>query len=67
MIDGEMHSKYSIISATTVSMDDMETLIQSQTKEIQNKIRMKRKWLKEEMWKDMTLDYLKNYLSNLTK
>lgn len=66
MIDGEMHSKYSIKSATQVSLDDMEMLIQAQTKEIQNKIRMKRKWLREEMWKDMTMDYLKNYLSKLT-
>lgn len=66
MIDGEMHSKYSIESATEVSMDDIESLIQSQSKEVQNKIRQKRKWLKDEMGKEMTLDYLKNYLSKLS-
>lgn len=66
MIEGEMHIKFSIVSATQVSMDDIESLIQAQTKEIQNKVRQKRKRLKEEMWKDMTIDYLKNYLSKLT-
>lgn len=66
MIEWEMHSKYSIVDAVPVSVDDMESLILAQTKEIQNKIRQKQKWLKEERWMEMTMSYLQNYLYNLT-
>ena len=65
MIDGEMHSKFSIENAVRASFDDVESLIQSQSKEIQDKMRTKQKWLKSEMWKEMTLDYAKNYLEKL--
>ena len=66
MIEWEMHSKYSIVDAVPVSVDVMESLILAQTKEIQNKIRQKQKWLKEERWMEMTMSYLQNYLYNLT-
>lgn len=66
MIDWEMHSKFSIQDARVVDMDDMESLILAQSKEIQDKIREKRKWLKEERGTDMTMSYLRNYLSQLT-
>lgn len=66
MIEWEMHSKYSIIDAIPVSMDDIESLIESQSTEIKQKMRAKRKWLKEMMWKEMTLEYAKNYLASIT-
>lgn len=66
-IEWEMHSKFDVVNAVPISMDDMESLIQSQPKEIQNKIRQKQEWLKSEMGKEMTLDYLKSYLSKLTE
>ena len=66
MIEWEMHSKYSIVDAVPVSVDDMESLILAQSKEIQNKIRQKQKWLKEERGIEMSMSYLQNYLYNLT-
>ena len=65
MIDGEMHSKFSIVSATEVSLDDLEWFILSQPADTQRKLRDKARWLKEEFWKEMSLDYDKNYVLNL--
>ena len=65
-IDGEMHSKYSIVSAAAVTMDDIESLILSQPKEIQDKIRAKIKRRKEQMWEWTSIEYVRNYLSKLT-
>ena len=60
-----MHSRYSIISAKAVNLDDLESLIVSQSKEIQELVRAKRNRLKTEMWKDMTVSYAKNYINSL--
>lgn len=65
MIAGEMHSKSSINNAVPVVMDDVEALIKMQDKEIQNKMREKRKRLKQNLWKEMSLSYAQNYLANL--
>lgn len=65
MINGELHSKFSIINAVPQTLDDVEELIKMQSKEIQQKMRDKRKRLKMNMWKEMTLSYAQNYLSNL--
>ena len=65
MINGELHSKFSIINAVPQNLDDVEELIKMQSKEIQLKMRDKRKWLKQNMWKEMTLSYAQNYLANL--
>lgn len=65
MIDWEVVSKFFIDNVRVVALDDLEQLINSQTKEIQQQMRAKRAWLKNEMWKEMTLDYAKNYLSKL--
>lgn len=64
-IEWEMHSKFSIISAKAVNLDDLESLIVSQSKEIQELIRAKRNRLKTEMWKEMTVSYAKNYINSL--
>ena len=65
MIDGEMHSKFSIVSATPQTIDDVEALIKMQSKEIQQKMREKKKRLKTTMGKEMSLSYAQNYLANL--
>ena len=65
LIEWEMHSRYSIISAKAVNLDDLESLIVSQSKEIQELVRAKRNRLKTEMWKDMTVSYAKNYIKSL--
>ena len=66
MINWEMHSKFSISNAKPVNVDDVEGLIKMQSKEIQEKMREKRRRLKQNMGKDMTLSYAQNYLANLT-
>lgn len=66
MIDWELLGKFFVKNARIVSMDDIENLILAQPKDIQNKVRQKRKRLKEERGVEMTLSYLQNYLSNLT-
>lgn len=65
LVNGEMHSKFSIINAIPVSLDEVEGFIKMQTNEIQEKMREKRKWLKQNLGKDMTLSYAQNYLANL--
>ena len=65
MIGWEMHSRYSIVSAKAVDLDDLECLIESQSKEIQELVRAKRNRLKTEMWKEMTVSYARNYINSL--
>ena len=65
LIGGEMHSKFSIVSATPQTVDDVEALIKMQSKEIQDKMREKKKRLKQNMGKEMSLSYAQNYLANL--
>lgn len=62
MIDGEMHSKFSIMSAVVVDLDELEGFILAQNAETQAKIRNKIMWLKDELGKEMTLEYAKNYV-----
>ena len=65
MINGEMHSKFSILSAVVVDLDELEGFILAQDVEIQTKIRNKIRRLKDELGKEMTLEYAKNYVRNL--
>ena len=65
MIQWEMHSKFSINSAVPETLDDVEALIKMQSKEIQQKMREKKKRLKTTMGKEMSLSYAQNYLANL--
>lgn len=65
MIDGEMHSRYSIASATRETINEVELLINSQTREIRDKMREKQKRLRNEMAKEMSLEYAQNYLAKL--
>ena len=65
VISGEMHSKFSIINAVPVSLDEVEGFIRMQNKELQEKLREKRQWLKKNLGKDMSLSYAQNYLANL--
>ena len=65
MIDGEMHSKFSISSATRQVQDEVEFLINSQSKDIRDKMRAKQKRLRSEMDKEMSLEYAQNYLAKL--
>jgi hypothetical protein len=62
MIAGEMHSKYSIQSAFPVDLDELEGFILAQSAETQTKIRNKIRRLKDELGKEMTLEYAKNYV-----
>ncbi len=64
-IEWEMHSRYSIASARQQNIDELESLICSQSREIQNKLREKKNWLKKELWKEMTVSYARNYLNLL--
>lgn len=65
MIDGEMHSRYSIVSATREIQDEVELLINSQRKDIRDKMRVKQKRLLKERDKEMSLEYAQNYLAKL--
>jgi len=65
MIDGEMHSRYSIVSATREIQDEVELLINSQRKDIRDKMRAKQKRLLKERDKEMSLEYAQNYLAKL--
>jgi len=67
MIEGEWHSKYDIVNYIPVNMDDLEWYIISQTKEIQDKLRSKKRRLWEEQGRNMSLEYAKNYVSILSK
>jgi hypothetical protein len=44
-----MHSRYSISSAREQNIDELESLICSQSKEIQSKLREKKNWLRKEL------------------
>lgn len=66
LIEWELHSKYDIESAYKAKIDDLENFILNQDKEVQDKIREKRVWLKKEMWKDMSYAYAVNYVNNLS-
>jgi len=44
-----MHSRYSIASAREQNIDELESLICSQSKEIQSKLREKKNWLRKEL------------------
>lgn len=65
MIEWEIHSKRDIVSAKPIVVDDLESYIQSQTKDIQEKLRSKKKILKKDLWKDMSLAYAMNYVKNI--
>ena len=62
MIAGEMHSKFSILSAVVVDLDELEGFILAQSPETQKKIRNKIRRLKDELGKEMTLEYARNYV-----
>ena len=64
IIEWELHSKYDIVNAVPEQMGDLEWYIQSLTKEYQDKVRAKKNRLKKEMWKEMTLEYAKNFVNN---
>jgi len=64
-IEWEMHSRYSIASAKQEKVDELESLICSQSKEIQSKLREKKNRLRKELWKEMTVSYARNYLKSL--
>lgn len=67
IIEWEWHSKYDIVNFVPAKIDDLESFILSQDKEIQNKIRDKRVRLRKEMWKEMTFEYAVNYVNNLAQ
>lgn len=66
MIEWELHSKFDIINAIPVAIDDVEWYILSQPKDIQIKIREKKMRLKKEQWKELTMSYVQNYVQNLS-
>ena len=55
----------SIASATRETINEVELLINSQTREIRDKMREKQKRLRNEMAKEMSLEYAQNYLAKL--
>lgn len=65
MLEWEMHSRYDVLNAIPVNVDDLESFILTQTKEIQAKLRLKKNRLKTEQGKEMSLSYAQNYVSNL--
>jgi len=65
VIEWELHSKFDIVNAVPVAIDDVEWFILHQSKEIQTKLREKKKRLRSEQWKEMTLSYAQNYISIL--
>lgn len=64
VLEGELHSKFDIVSARRITVDDLESFILSQKEEIRHKVRTKQIWLKETLGQIMTLDYAKNYVKN---
>lgn len=64
VLEGELHSKFDIVSARRIMVDDLESFILSQKEEIRHKVRTKQIWLKETLGQIMTLDYAKNYVKN---
>lgn len=64
VLEGELHSKFDIVSARRIMVDDLESFILSQPENIRHKVRSKQIWLKETLGQIMTLDYAKNYVKN---
>lgn len=64
VLEWELHSKFDIVSARRIMVDDLESFILSQPEEIRHKVRSKQIWLKETLGQIMTLDYAKNYVKN---
>lgn len=46
-------------------VDELEQFILEQSKDIQIKLREKKNRLKKELWKEMTLNYAKNFIKEL--
>lgn len=66
LIEGELHSRFDIVSAIPVNLDELEGFILSQSSEIQKLLREKRKWLKKELGKEMDLAYAQNFVQTKT-
>ena len=66
MVEWEIVNKYMIENIVPLEMDDVDVLIEMQSKEIKQKMRAKRLWLKNELCKEMSLEYAKNYLASIT-
>ena len=66
LIEGELHSRFDIVSAVPVNIDDLEGFILSQSKEMQSLVREKMKWLKKELGKEMDLKYAQNFVRSKT-
>ena len=62
VIEWELHSKYDIISSRIIEVDTVETYILSQPEKMRHKLRAKQIWLREQLGKEMDLDYAKNYI-----
>lgn len=65
IIEWEWHSKYDIINFVPAKIDDVENFILNQPKDIQEKLRIKKAWLKKERDKVMDYKYAVNYVDNL--
>lgn len=65
MIQDEIHSKYDIVSAVFAKIDNLESFIVNQPKEIQTKLREKKKRLLSHMNKEMTYEYAVNFVENI--
>ena len=63
VIEGELHSKFDIVSARIIMVDDVESYILSQPDKLRHKLREKQLWLKETLGQIMTLSYAQNYVS----
>lgn len=63
VLEGELHSKFDIVSARRIMVDDLESFILSQPEEVRHKVRSKQIWLKETLGQVMTLAYAKNYVT----
>lgn len=65
MIWGKIIAKNQIKECTIKNIDWLDNFILSQTEDIRNKIKEKRKWLKDNLNKEMSLEYAKNFVSSL--
>lgn len=66
LIEGELHSKYDIVSVVPASLDDLEWFILSQSKEMQEELRRKKRRLLDELGKGMSLEYAQNFVQSKT-
>jgi hypothetical protein len=64
-VDWILFGRYQLKKAYEENLDELEQYIISQSKEIQDKLRTKRIWLKIELAKEMTLNYAQNYVKEL--